>query len=109
MLNVEIIVEIGTDEQKKLITTELEAVTTAVKNYPDLRLYKIIIPSDFDATVNKLQDTTNFSSLRGHLTIGKNIKYKDGTAIVFSPFIYTDAHDSNSRCFLYMHEIMHVI
>jgi hypothetical protein len=62
---VRIIIEVGTSEQRELIENELKLVFDAATQFDrDLGINKIIVPVDFDATINALQGTTSYQSVR---------------------------------------------
>jgi hypothetical protein len=106
----ELIVEVGTAEQKELIKAEL-AVFEAGADYfqPPLNLSAVIVPADFDATVNHLQNTTSYTSIRVHVALAKTIEIDDGLAIVLSPYLFTEDWDHQMRSIIYYHELIHVV
>jgi hypothetical protein len=112
---VEIVIEIGTPEQKELIAQELKLFESIPQQFdPPLNLTKIIITENFDAKVNELQGTTSFKSEKGLgnngvSTIGKIIKDGDGYAVVVSPILYTEKYDTLVRYFILIHELIHVV
>jgi hypothetical protein len=106
---VDIIVEIGTDEQKQLIQNELSILRqiSAMSDPPTL-IVKVIVAEDFDKTVNKLQQTEHYVSSRdNHVAVAKNVITQDGLCLVFSPAIFTDNQDDLTRLKLYLHEFSH--
>ena len=67
----EIIIEIGTEEEKFLIQKELSSIATVVKELePPVPLNQIIVPSDFQAKINSLEGVDTYESIRG---FGSNI------------------------------------
>ena len=110
----QIIVEIGTDEQKSLINHEFELITPIIKSYEELKnLDNIIIAQDFDKTVNELTSQTDYNSIReevNHVAYAKVIRNNDNkTNIVFSKLLYTDNKDQIIRFYLIIHELFHII
>jgi acyl carrier protein len=111
----EIIIEIGTDEQKLLIEQELrtiELVANEIK--PPVELKQIIVPSNFQAKINNLESIDTYKSTRGlGVTsidvVGRIVKLKDGFGIVLAPSLYTEHHDSQTRLFITLHEFYHLI
>lgn len=104
----EIIVEIGTSEQQLLIKQEIEnfIVTCDIGN----DLQKIIVPNNFDETINKIKGTTNYSSIRSHIAMAKILDTTEGTVLVFSPYLYfSSEYDTQVRLLTYMHELTHAI
>ena len=75
----EIIVEIGTNQQKELICQELETVRTMIEtlSLPSQQISKLIVPANFDETVNSLQGSNNYRSERGNLAVAKNVGSTD--------------------------------
>jgi hypothetical protein len=106
----EIIVEVGTEQQKEFIIQELSVIKTLTEAF-DLpkKISKLIVPADFDDTVNHLQNTNHYKSERGHLAFAKNIPQENGVAIVISPLLYTDEHEYHTRLQIYTHEFFHVV
>ena len=111
---VDIIIQIGTDEQKEGIRQELEViekVTQEIGLLDDFR--QIIVASDFESTVNALEGIDTYRATRGIdqgvNAIARVTKMPDGYAIVLSPLIYTKAHDSQTRFFVFFHELSHLI
>lgn len=114
----EIIVEIGNDEEKALIQKEMELFLVAVEQIEtklniDLRISQIIIPLDFDGKVNELQETTNYQAQKesGGAAMGKNVVIGDNVVIVLSPILYCvgEIFDTMVRYFLFFHELIHVV
>jgi len=106
----EIIVEVGTEQQKELIYQELSIIrmiTDALE--PPPKITQVIVPTDFHKAVNTLQNTIHYKSERGNLAIAKNIPQENGVAIVFSPLLYTDGFDNHTRLQIYTHEFYHVV
>lgn len=114
----EIIIEIGDENQKKKIKSELEylfknILEKTVISTP-IEIYKIIVPLDFNKTVNTLQGTSNFNSVRGKENasvevLAKTIYCSNEISIIISPIIYFSAFDTMVRCFVLSHEICHLI
>lgn len=111
----EIIIEIGTQEEKELIAQELKLFEIIPQQFdPPLNLTRIIIAENIDERVNELQGTAYFKSEKGLrdnsvYTIGKIIKDGDGYAIVVSPILYTESYDTLVRYFILIHELVHVV
>jgi hypothetical protein len=92
----DIIVEIGTDEQKQLIENELSIFKqiSAISD-PPTTITKVIVAKDFDETVNKLQNSDRYQSTRrNHVALAKNVITQDGLCLVFSPAIFTEEQDN---------------
>lgn len=77
----EIEIEIGSDDQKKLIADELESLKIMTGYLdPSPPITHLIVPNDFDEKVNKIQGTGNYHSKRGgHLAVAKNIDTESGS------------------------------
>jgi hypothetical protein len=105
----DIIVEIGTDEQKQLIENELSILEQVSEIAdPPPPILKIIVAQDFDETVNKLRNSDSYQSTRGnHVAVAKNVMTQDGLFLVFSPVIFTAEQDNLTRLKLYLHEFSH--
>ncbi len=106
----EIVVEIGTTDQKKLINKELIMFEELFKSYPRFKvLKKIIIAADMDKTVSELQGSSYVSQRGRHTAMARIVKKGDDWFIVFNPMLYTEGHDHYTRYLTYFHEIMHVL
>ena len=106
----EITIEVGTEEQKRIISEELSFIPELCLQLEDPpEITGIWVPRDFDTTVNSLQGTTHYVSLREHHAIAKNVIQPHGTALVFSPLLFTEAYDNHIRMQIYLHEFWHTI
>jgi hypothetical protein len=106
-----IIVEIGTPEEQALIKKELSLVVEHVCNSldPPLPVLEVIVPRDFDATVNRVGRRTSFKSDRTYgIVAGKIIRGDNGAIIVFSPALYDNLGNVEIRVFLQLHEVCHI-
>lgn len=105
-----IYVEIGNEEQKKLITDEIQIIEAILQSLDEPpNILAVWVPEDFDFTVNKLQNTSHYTSIRGQLAIAKNVITENGTHLVFSPYLFTEHHDNNTRMQIYLHETVHAL
>lgn len=104
------IIEIGSDEEKRLIAQELRLIEKILENYDlVIPLNQIIISDNFDKRVNDLQERVDYQSIRGNIrTIAKLVETGDGLTLIFSPVIYTSEYDQALRVYFYLHEIFHV-
>src|ERR1039457_6911583 len=101
-------IEIGTDEQKKIIADEIQIIEEILKLFDDPpNIIGLWVPENFDRTVNKIQNTSNYTADRGQHAIGKNIPTDEGTHLVFSPILYTEQFDNVMRMQIYLHEMIH--
>lgn len=111
----EIIIEIGTPEQKKQIRNELEIFPKIGNRLKKpLTLNKIIVPKDFAQKVNELSGSTSYKSKReigDSLVVpqAKIVEQYGGINVVLSPQLYTGNHDASTRYFVIVHELTHVI
>jgi len=107
----EIIIEIGTEEQKELIEKELEIIKTLSERFnPSPPLLCIIVPKDFDKKVNEIRGTNSYNSIREHHQAqAKIIETPKGIFLIISNLLYTEIHDNFTRLQLYLHEFMHVL
>jgi hypothetical protein len=103
-------VEIGTPEQQTIIRQELSGLQHVCDYFdPPLPLLEVIVPRDFDATINRIQERTSFKSERKHGIVGaKTIYQREGAIIVLSPGLYTELHDVQTRLVLCFHELLHI-
>jgi len=74
-----------------------------------IELHQIIIPLDFDKTVNRLQNTTWYNSDRIQLCIGKTIECDGNNIIVISPLTYSELMNFGKRCKFILHELYHLV
>lgn len=107
----EVIVEVGTEEQKDAIISEINLVYGILDEYkPKIKLHQVIVPIDFEKTIRDLTDDKSYTQIRGQVAIAKTVNVPKGTSIVFSPFIYYNEHyDFQVRLIYYMHELCHAI
>ncbi|MBL8090557.1 MAG: hypothetical protein KF758_02020 [Anaerolineales bacterium] len=112
----DIIIEVGTDEQKHLIKQELQyAFEILPKDFiQSIQLEKIIVPIDFQFEINKLENTKTYKSLRGLganiiNVLGRIVEVENGYVIVLSPSLYTETQDSQTRLLTVFHELHHLV
>jgi hypothetical protein len=109
-MSIDIVVEVGTDEQKEAIKEELLMVFEWIGEefLKFIELSQIIIPADFDATVNRLQGTNWYTSDRIQRCVGKVIELDVGNVIIMSHITYSEFFDLGKRCKFLFHEICHL-
>jgi len=108
MFELEIIVEIGTKEQKRLIESELRVIEIIAGYFePSTPIKQLIVPNDFDDKVNEIQGTDYYQSSRGHIAVAKNVITNDGIYLVFSRLLYTAEQYNITRLQFYIHEVVH--
>lgn len=111
----EVIIEVGTDEQKILIAKELELLGMIIGNFnPPLNLTRFIIPDDFDGKVKEIENISRYQSKRGLernevTALAKISPDGNGYAILVSPLLYTTFFDTQIRYFIFLHELSHII
>ena len=108
----EILVEIGNDEQQKIIANELKLIEKLLDLFkPPLNIKKVIIPCDFNKTVNQIQNISSFNSDRGQeqIVCAKTIELENSCILVFSPIFHTKEWDIQKRMSLYLHELIHAV
>ena len=111
----EIVVEIGTPEQKELVSQEFRTVIEAAQSLdPPLNLTRIIVAADFEDTVNKIEGTTSYNSEKASDSskvdvIAKINKDGDGYAIILSLQLYSSLYDSQNRLCTIFHEFFHIL
>ena len=105
----EIIIEIGTKEQKKLIREELFIIEQLLDQIDlDLNITKLIIPSNFESKINQLLGITSYKAIRrSQAAYARTLFLRDGISLVFSPFLYTIEFDYHIRLSFYLHEFFH--
>jgi hypothetical protein len=111
-MEIDILVEIGTKEQQEAIKSELQMILNLMGDdfLGFIELNQIIIPCDFDATINCLLTTTCYESNRIQLCIGKTIHSKGKNIIVISPLAYyTEIMNFGMRFKFILHEIYHLV
>jgi len=107
----EILVEIGTSEQQRSINGEFKIIGKISNSLNPALIEKIIVPCDFRKTVNQIQNISSFKSDRGQKqnVIAKTIELNDSCVLIFSPILYTEGWDNQTRMSIYLHETMHAI
>jgi len=108
-INLDIIVEIGTEEQKELIRKELSVIKIISRDFnPHPQITQIIVPEDFERKANDILGIEHYKSKRGdQVVIAKNVPTEDGIILLFSKELYTDSHDNQTRLQIYLHEFIH--
>ncbi len=109
---IEKIIEIGDSKQQEKIIKELISFEKFISKHPDFKkLYieSITIPIDFDSTINKMQKTTDYKSIREHLTIAKYLFIDGNRHIILNPILFTYQYDSVVRLFILLHEFYHTV
>jgi len=110
-MKVDILVEIGTPEQKEAIKSELLMILDCLGDdfLDSIDLNQIIIPLDFDVTVNRLQNTTGYTSDRIQLCVGKIIESNGNNYVILSRLAYTEFFNFGKRCKFIWHELYHLV
>jgi len=106
----DITVEIGTPEIQDTIKKELCILDHICGLFdPRLALQEVIVPSDFDSSVNNQQGTKTYKSERSsHVAVAKLIKTNNQYTLILSPILYAEIYDTLCRTFFYLHEIIHL-
>jgi hypothetical protein len=111
----ELVVEVGTNEQKELIRGELEPLLALIeKGVPELESARVIVPADFDEAVHRLEGRTAYRSARpiGEqqvLALAKALYDLDPPTILLSAYLYNEAFDTKVRAFVLVHEAIHMV
>lgn len=114
----EIVIEIGTREIKKLIKQELEIMIGFLPKdfFQTTQLQRIVVPLDFQAEIRRLTNVDTYQSIRdfGNNIInvmGKIVAIENGFTIVLSPLLYADTEneDFQTRMSAILHELHHAI
>ena len=107
----EIIVEIGTSEQREIIAEELELLKfVAQKLDPPLLITKLIVTEKFEERVNEIEGTSNYIANRDLVNaIARVCDDGDGHAIIVSYILYTGNSDVSIRYFVLFHELAHLL
>lgn len=106
----EIIVEVGTEEQKEAIRSEIAMVYGSLdKHKLSTLLHQVIVPTDFEKTIRELSGDESYKAFRGQVAIAKNVNVSQGVSIVFSPWIYNEKYDLQIRVIWYIHELFHAL
>ena len=89
-LQMDTLIEIGTEEQKELIKTELSIIELTLNEagYP-FKIKQVIIPEDFDSKVKELLGSeVPYESARDtQVAVAKFLKLGMENTIVFSPVL----------------------
>lgn len=107
----DIIVEVGTPEQKKLIAEESKLLEYIAQQFdPPLHITKLIVAENFEERVNEIEGISSYKANRDLVdAIGRVCVDGDGYAIIVSPILYTENVDTSIRYFILFHELAHVI
>lgn len=103
-------IEVGTDEQRKLIRIEMSVLQHVAEDLGILgTITEVIVPRCFEKTIQELAQDTSFAENRGyHQVMAKIVEIGNGTAIVIAPWLFTEGFDTQIRIGVYVHEIAHV-
>lgn len=103
-------IEVGTDEQRKLIRSEMSVLQHVAEDLGVLgAITEVIVPRCFEKTIRELAQDTRFAENRGyHHVMAKIVEMENGTAIVIAPWLFTKDFDTQIRIGIYVHEIAHV-
>ena len=109
----EIIIEIGTEEQKKKIRKELLEIERIlnIKKFDNL-IKKIIIPKNFDKTIRSISKDKEYKSFRKEMdqyAMAKLVWENGSAVLVFQNLIFTENFDTQVRYIFYFHEVYHAI
>ena len=109
----EIIIEIGTEEQKKKIRKELLEIERIlnIKKFDNL-IKKIIIAKNFDKTIRNISKDKEYKSFRKEMdqyAMAKLVWENGSAVLVFQNLIFTENFDTQVRYVLYFHEVYHAI
>lgn len=99
-------VEIGSSEQQKFIIDELGMLAEASQHFPlAFRIEELIVPNDFDATVNEIAETDTYRSIPGMEPLAKTIGKTDSKQyMLFHPRLFTGQFDTHIRYSIYWQE-----
>jgi hypothetical protein len=113
---VELVIEIGTPEQKQQLMDELLNFARVASGVaPSVVISRIVVSADFDDWVNKLQGTSMYKFKRSGgvlpLRAGARMIWTEdgGISFVLSPIVYTEDNDTQVRTYVYTHELAHVV
>ncbi len=102
----EVVIEDGGTSDLATIQAEFE-ILEGVATGLGVSINQVIVPVDFDATVNRIQGSSGYTSQREHVAIAKVIAREGVITIILSPFLFTEAFDTFMRLELYLHELSH--
>jgi hypothetical protein len=108
----DIFVEIGTEDQKELIKSELLLIETILDICQSLaKVKQVIVPQNFDAKIDELLNTNSLykSQRETQVAVAKVLKFDDGITIIINPLLYTIGYDGQIRLLIYIHETFHAI
>ncbi len=107
----EVIVEVGTEEEKDAIISEINFIYGFLDECePTVKLHQVIVPIDFQKTIRDLTGDKSYMAIRGQIVAAKTVNIPQGVSIVFSRFIYCNKqYDFQVRLIYYMHELSHAI
>ena len=98
-------IEIGTEEEKKLIKEEINYVLSDFKN----ENFEIVVPIDFDKHIQSKLGDDRFISNRSELNQLVMGKLIGENHLVLNPKIYTEYFNEQIRANYYSHEFHHIL
>jgi hypothetical protein len=72
----------------------------------------VFVPEDFDIAVRSILSDETYTSDRlpiNHKAMAKTVVHGDAATIIFSPYLFTAAFDTQVRSLLYLHEACHAL
>jgi hypothetical protein len=109
-------IDFGSTEEKKLIRKEFRSLYKPVKEtQPSIKIKEVYFTNDLQKKVNELCKIDNYRGTKGINglsvdVVGKIIYGHDKTiSIVFSNSIFSNFFDYQTRSFIYLHELAHVV
>jgi hypothetical protein len=109
-LSMQIYVETGNNDQRSAIKTELGMLAEAATRVPLIfPVDQIIVPQDFDAKVNELENSDDFRSTPGLEPVARTVHTRAGYVLLFHPNLYTGWYDEQVRFCIYWHEFTKLV
>lgn len=116
MIDPEIIIEIGNEDQKKLVCAEIKCFIIIVEEYfikTNLScgwFEKAIIPLNFEQKVRELTDDENYKAFRGRVLVcAKSLLDREDKILLINPELFSTFSDTQVRYHMYLHETNHYI
>lgn len=110
MLKPKIIIEVGTETDKKGINEEFKNLLEIIDKSLNVWFDTVIIPENFEQRIRNLTNDETYSAVRGQIAVqAKFVQSEYGSTLLLNPIIFTETYDTLVRFHLYLHETNHFI
>jgi len=110
MLKPKIIIEVGTETDKKAINEEFKYLLEIIGKPFKVWFDAVIIPENFEQMIRNLINDETYSAVRGRIAVqAKFVQSEYGSTLLLNPTLFTETYDTMVRFHIYLHETNHFI